>query len=52
MTGHTVLHRGAALADGLSPVLRKPVTIAVHDSLITGIFDGDAGLRPKAPSTP
>src|SRR5258706_13453503 len=41
MTGHTVLYRGAALADGLSPVLRKPVTIAVDDGLIAGIFDGD-----------
>src|SRR5258707_2810479 len=41
MTGHTVLYQGAALADGLSPVLRKPVTIAVDDGLIAGIFDGD-----------
>jgi imidazolonepropionase-like amidohydrolase len=43
-----VRYVGAALADGLTPALRRPVTIAVEGGLITGIFDddgdGSAGL--------
>jgi imidazolonepropionase-like amidohydrolase len=37
----TVRYTGAALADGLSPALRRPVTIVVSDGIITGIFDDD-----------
>jgi len=36
-----VVYQGAALADGIGPVLRTPVTRAVRDGLITAIPDGD-----------
>ena len=36
-----VLYAGAAVADGLGPALRRPVSIAVEDGIVTGIFDGD-----------
>jgi imidazolonepropionase-like amidohydrolase len=39
--GQQVLYRGAALADGLGPGLRRPVTVAVEDGFITGVADGD-----------
>ncbi|HEX6934632.1 MAG TPA: amidohydrolase family protein [Streptosporangiaceae bacterium] len=39
----TVHYTGAALADGLGPALRRPVTIAVQDGVISGISDGDGG---------
>jgi len=41
MTSQPILYQGAALADGLSPALRRPVTIAVADGVITGIYDDD-----------
>src|SRR5262249_30079054 len=41
MVGQPILYRGAGLADGLGPDLRTPVTIAVEDGFVTGIFDGD-----------
>ncbi|MGN6794167.1 MAG: amidohydrolase family protein [Streptosporangiaceae bacterium] len=45
MASQPVLYQGAALADGLGPALRRPVTIAVADGVVTGIFDdgGDGG---------
>jgi imidazolonepropionase-like amidohydrolase len=36
-----VLYAGAAVADGLGPALRRPVSIAIEDGIVTGIFDGD-----------
>lgn len=39
---HAVRYRGAALADGLGPALRKPVTITVQDGRVTSLSDGDA----------
>ena len=36
-----VVYAGAALADGLGPALRRPVTVAVEAGTVTGIFDGD-----------
>ncbi len=36
------LYVGAALADGLGPALRTPVSVAVTDGIITGISDGEA----------
>ena len=41
MGSQPVLYKGAALADGLSPTLRRPVTIAVADGVVAGIFDDD-----------
>jgi hypothetical protein len=35
------LFDGAALADGLSPALRTPVSVLVAGGIVTGIFDGD-----------
>jgi hypothetical protein len=32
------LFAGAALADGLSPVLRTPVSVLITDGIVTGIF--------------
>jgi len=42
--GGPVLYAGAALADGLGPALRTPVSVAVDDGLVTGIFDGDGAV--------
>jgi len=50
MTGQPILYRGAALADGLGPQLRTPVTIAVEDGFVTGIFDGN-DAEPAASAT-
>ena len=36
-----VLYAGAAVADGLGPALRRPVSVAVEAGVVTGIFDGD-----------
>ncbi|HYT25248.1 MAG TPA: amidohydrolase family protein [Actinomycetota bacterium] len=44
MASQPVLYQGGALADGLSPALRTPVTIAVAGGVITGIFDDDDGV--------
>ncbi|HEX2318486.1 MAG TPA: amidohydrolase family protein [Streptosporangiaceae bacterium] len=41
MASQPILYQGAALADGLSPALRRPVTIAVADGVVTGIYDDD-----------
>ncbi|MDR2985919.1 MAG: amidohydrolase family protein [Nocardiopsaceae bacterium] len=41
MAIQTARYAGAALADGLSPALRRPVTVEVADGVITGIFDDD-----------
>ena len=35
----TVRYTGAALADGLGPALRRPVTVVVRDGVIGGIYD-------------
>ena len=37
-----VIYAGAALADGLGPALRKPVSVAVDGGIVTGLVDGDA----------
>jgi imidazolonepropionase-like amidohydrolase len=51
MTTQPILFQGAALADGLSPTLRRPVTIAVADGLVTGIDDDDAdSAKASGPS--
>jgi imidazolonepropionase-like amidohydrolase len=42
------LFEGAALADGLSPVLRTPVSVLVADGIVTGIFDGEAPAGARA----
>jgi imidazolonepropionase-like amidohydrolase len=47
--GRAVRYRGAALADGLGPVLRRPVTITVQDGRVTGVADGE-GDDLAAPS--
>jgi imidazolonepropionase-like amidohydrolase len=36
-----VLYAGAALADGHSPALRRPVSVLVSDGLVADISDGD-----------
>ena len=36
-----VLFSGAALADGTSPRLRRPVSVLVEDGTLTEIYDGD-----------
>ncbi len=36
-----VTYTGAALADGTSPRLRRPVSVLVEDGLLAGIYDGD-----------
>jgi imidazolonepropionase-like amidohydrolase len=41
MASQPILYQGAALADGLSPALRRPVTIAVADGVVTGLYDDD-----------
>jgi len=37
----TVRYTGAALADGLGPALRRPVTVVVRDGVIAGIYDDE-----------
>jgi imidazolonepropionase-like amidohydrolase len=47
-----VVYAGAALADGLGPALRRPVSVAVEAGIVTGIFDGDGdGEAATAGST-
>jgi imidazolonepropionase-like amidohydrolase len=41
MASQPILYQGAALADGLGPALRRPVTIVVADGVVTGIDDDD-----------
>jgi imidazolonepropionase-like amidohydrolase len=36
-----VLYEGAALADGTSPRLRRPVSVLVDGGVLAGIYDGD-----------
>ncbi|HYS32729.1 MAG TPA: amidohydrolase family protein [Streptosporangiaceae bacterium] len=45
-----VLYAGAALADGLGPALRTPVSVRVDDGIVTGIIDGD-GAEAASPGT-
>jgi imidazolonepropionase-like amidohydrolase len=45
-----VRYQGGALADGLSPTLRTPVTIAVAGGVITGIFDDDSVAAAGEPA--
>jgi imidazolonepropionase-like amidohydrolase len=42
------LFDGAALADGLSPALRTPVSVLVAGGIVTGIFDGDVPADVRA----
>jgi len=42
------LFEGAALADGLSPALRKPVSILVAGGVLAGIFGGPAPASARA----
>lgn len=42
------LFEGAALADGLSPVLRTPVSVLTAGGLVAGIFDGEAPAGARA----
>ena len=42
------LFEGAALADGLGPALRKPVSVLISDGILTGIFDGPAPASARA----
>ena len=51
MAGPPVIYRGAALADGLGPALRRPVTVAVSDGVITQIVDGDGDEAAGAGAT-
>jgi imidazolonepropionase-like amidohydrolase len=37
-----LLFEGAALADGLSPALRTPVSVLVEAGVLSGVFDGEA----------
>jgi imidazolonepropionase-like amidohydrolase len=41
MASQPALYQGAALADGLSPTLRRPVTVAIDGGVVTEIFDDD-----------
>ena len=41
-----VLYADAAVADGLGPALRRPVSVAVEDGIVTGIFEGDGEGAP------
>ena len=41
------LFEGAALADGLTPELRKPVSVLIADGAVTGLFDGQAPARAR-----
>ncbi len=50
MASQAVLYQGGALADGLSPALRTPVTIAVAGGVITGIFDDDGVAAAGEPA--
>jgi imidazolonepropionase-like amidohydrolase len=46
-----VLYAGAALADGMTPQLRGPVSVLVEGDVLAGIYDGDdipAGAREGA----
>jgi imidazolonepropionase-like amidohydrolase len=46
-----ILFSGAALADGTSPQLWRPVSVLVDDGVLAGIYDGDdvpAGARADA----
>ncbi|HEX9065442.1 MAG TPA: amidohydrolase family protein [Streptosporangiaceae bacterium] len=43
-----VRYAGAALADGLGPALRRPVTVDVADGVIIAIADGDDPGPPAA----
>jgi len=42
------LFEGAALADGLSPVLRTPVSVLIAGDTVTGIFDSEAPAEARA----
>jgi len=42
------LFEGAALADGLSPVLRRPVSVLIADGIVTGIFDSEVPAEARA----
>jgi imidazolonepropionase-like amidohydrolase len=42
------LFEGAALADGLGPALRKPVSLLVANGILAGIFDGAAPASARA----
>jgi len=48
--GQPVIYRGAALADGLGPSLRRPVTVVVSDGIITHIGDGDTMWSSRTPT--
>ena len=50
MPGQPVIYRGAALADGLGPSLRRPVTVVVSDGIITHIGDGDTMWSSRTPT--
>jgi imidazolonepropionase-like amidohydrolase len=43
-----VLYEGAALADGLTPDLRRPASVLVTDGILAGIFDGEAPADARA----
>jgi len=42
------LFEGAALADGLSPVLRRPVSVLIAGGIVTGIFDSEVPAEARA----
>jgi imidazolonepropionase-like amidohydrolase len=42
------LFEGVALADGLNPALRTPVSVLVADGIMAGIFDGEAPAEARA----
>ena len=50
MPGQPVTYRGAALADGLGPSLRRPVTVVVSDGIISHIGDGDTMCSSRTPT--
>jgi imidazolonepropionase-like amidohydrolase len=39
---------GAALADGLTSVLRTPVSVLISGGIVTAIFDGEAPADARA----
>jgi imidazolonepropionase-like amidohydrolase len=43
-----LLFEGAALADGMAPVLRTPVSVLVEAGVLAGVFEGDAPAAARA----
>jgi imidazolonepropionase-like amidohydrolase len=43
-----VLYESAALADGLTPHLRRPVSVLVSDGILAGMFDGEPPAEARA----